>query len=149
MIPSTMAFDHTVHWGNMSVDSGHPQTRVCILLKRLKTDQFGRGTAVFLGVTGDELCPVVGILLFIALWENAASPFFFLDSIPLTKSHFVAHVCEAMVRAGILTQNYSRHFHISVAMVAAKAGLQDSTIQVLEGGPATPFTVISGGPRIP
>ena len=65
-IPSATAFDQTVHlaWIDVSVDPGHPPTRVRILLKRSKTDQFGRGVAVFLGATGDELCPVAGILSF-------------------------------------------------------------------------------------
>ena len=90
-IPSVTAFDQTVHlaWGDVSVDPGHPPTRVRILLKRSKTDQFGRGVAVFLGATGDELCPVAGILSFVALRGNTAGPFFrFLDGTPLTKSRF-------------------------------------------------------------
>jgi len=134
-IPSVTAFDQTVHlaWGDVSVDPGHPPTRVRILLKRSKTDQFGRGVAVFLGATGDELCPVAGILSFVALRGNTAGPFFrFLDGTPLTKSRFVSHVREAMVRAGIPTHNYSGHsFRIGAATAAAQAGLQDSTIQAL------------------
>lgn len=32
---------------------------------------------MFLGATGDELCPVEAIVLFAALWGDAAGPFFF------------------------------------------------------------------------
>ena len=31
---------------------------------------------MFLGVTGDELCPVAAIVSFAALWGDAAGPFF-------------------------------------------------------------------------
>ena len=132
-VPSVSAFDLTVHlaWGDVSIDSGHPPSKIRVFLKRSKTDQFGRGVAVFLGATGDELCPVAAVVSFAALRGDAAGPFFcFQDGTPLTKSRFVARICEAMAQAGIPTENYSDHsFRIGAATTAAQAGLQDSTIQ--------------------
>ena len=49
---------------------------VRVFLKRSKTDQFGRGTEVFLGATGDELCPVRAVSSYVAHRGTAAGAFF-------------------------------------------------------------------------
>ena len=79
-VPSVSAFDPTVHlpWGDVAIDPGHPPSKIRVPLKRSKTDQFGRGVAVFLGATGDELCPVTAVVSFAALRGDAAGPFFSL-----------------------------------------------------------------------
>ena len=126
---SVSALDPTVHlaWSDVAIDSGHPPSKIRVLLKRSKTDQFGRGVVVFLGATGDDLCPVTAVVSFAALRGDAAGPFFCLqDGPPLTKSRFVARIREAMAQAGIPTENYSGHsFRIRAATTAAQAGLQD------------------------
>ena len=55
-VPAVSAFDPAVHlsWGDVSISGEHQVVRV--VLKRSKTDQFGRGTQVYLGSTSDELC---------------------------------------------------------------------------------------------
>ena len=59
-MPSASAFDAAVHlaWGDVATDEGPRPVTVRVSLKRSKTDQFGRGVQVFMGATGDELCPV-------------------------------------------------------------------------------------------
>ena len=55
--PSASAFDPRVHlaWGDVSI-SGNNQV-LHVFLKRSKTDQYGRGTEVFIGATRDKLWP--------------------------------------------------------------------------------------------
>ena len=55
------AFDPSVHlaWGDVSISGDNQVLRV--FLKRSKTDQYGCGTEVFIGVTCDELCPIQAV----------------------------------------------------------------------------------------
>ena len=56
------------------------------------------------------------------------------------KARFVAGVQAALVRAGIPCQQYSGHsFRIGAATMAAEAGVQDSTIQVLSRRSSSAF----------
>ena len=57
--PSAGAFDLAVHlsWGDVAISTECPKV-LRVFLKRLKTDQFGRGVAVFVSATGEDLCPV-------------------------------------------------------------------------------------------
>ena len=51
-------------WGDVAISEDSQVVRV--FLKRSKTDQFGRGTEVFLGATGDEICPVTAVSAYVA-----------------------------------------------------------------------------------
>ena len=57
-------------------------------------------------------------------------PFFIREiGIPLTKSHFVSSVREALMVIGLPYQHFAGYsFRIGAATAAAKAGLEDSTI---------------------
>ena len=134
-VPSVTEFYPAVHlsWGDVSTDAGSPPSKVRVFLKRSKTDQFGRGVAVWLGETGDELSPVAAVTAYVAHRGASLGAFFrFEDGSPLTKQCFVRLIREALVRAGIPTQGYSGHsFRIGAATTAAEAGLEDSVIQAL------------------
>ena len=134
-IPTASAFDAAVHlaWGDVACDSMQNPTSIRIYLKRSKCDQFGRGVAVFLGRTGDTLCPVAALLTYVTRRGDAPGPFFHLENgAPLTKTLFVARIRDVLREAGISYENYSGHsFRIGAATAAARAGIQDSTIQAL------------------
>ena len=42
-----------------------------LIFKRSKTDQFGRGVAVYVGATGDDLCPVSALMEYVSLRGEA------------------------------------------------------------------------------
>ena len=67
-VPSTEAFDAAVHlaWGECLHRLGYSAVKDLFLLKRSKTDQFGRGVEVFVGATGDEICPVRAVTAYAA-----------------------------------------------------------------------------------
>lgn len=134
-VPTCTAFNPAVHlaWGDVACDDGQPPTMVRLFLKRSKTDQFGRGVDVYLGATGDDLCPVAAVLAYVANRGDTPGPFFRLaDGTPLTKARFVAKIRGALERAGIPPTRYAGHsFRIRAATAAATAGVQDSTTQAL------------------
>jgi len=133
-VPAASAFDAAVHlaWGDVAISEDN-QWVVRVFLKRSKTDQFGRGVAVFLGVTGDVLCPVAAIQAYATSRGDSPGAFFrSVDGTPLTKAHFVARFREALSMAGVRVGGYSGHsFRIGAATTAAQAGVPDSVIQAL------------------
>lgn len=129
-VPTVSAFDPVVHlsWGDVSISNVSQVVR--IILKRSKTDQFGRGTQVYLG---DELCPVRAFQSYGVVHGTSPGTFFCSTvGTPLTKAHFVYQVRSALARAGLLLSGHSGHsFCIGVATAATQAGIPDSTIQAL------------------
>ena len=57
---------HCVAVGDIAVDDHLTPTVVKIHLRCSKTDQLGRGVDVYVGQTGDDLCPVAAILTYLA-----------------------------------------------------------------------------------
>lgn len=62
-IPTTQGFDPHTHlaWGDVETDQQDNPSMVKVYLKRSETDQFGKGVDVFVGHTGNDLCPVKAI----------------------------------------------------------------------------------------
>ena len=127
------AFDPSVHlaWGDVSISGDNQVLRV--FLKRSKTDQYGRGTEVFIGVTRDELCPIQAVRSYVAVCGESPGAFFrSLDGCPLSKARFVELVRSTLARAGVPIAGYSGHsFRIGAATAAAQAGVPVSAIQAL------------------
>ena len=132
-VPTTSAFDAATHlsWGDVAIDVTGMALRV--FLKRSKTDQYGRGTEVFLGATGNDLCPVEAVRAYVANRGAAPGAFFCTEGgAPLTKARFVELVRSALTRAGVPVVGYSGHsFRIGAATTAAQARIPDSTTQAL------------------
>ena len=81
---------------DVSVDSQESPSTVKIHLRRSKTDQFGKGIDihVYLGTTGDDLCPVSALLAYLAVRGSAAGPLFRLhDSRSLTRDFYKEGAC--------------------------------------------------------
>ena len=129
--PSASAFDPRVHlaWGDVSISGDNQVLRV--FLKRSKTDQYGRGTEVFIGATRNELCPVQAVRSYVVVRGESPGAFFrSLDCCPLSKARFVELVRSSLARVPIA--GYSGHsFRIGAATAAAQAGIPDSAIQAL------------------
>ena len=132
-VPSVPAFDSRVHlaWGDVAISDDNRVLRV--FLKRSKTDQFMRGAEVFIGATGDDLCPVDAAREYVARRGTSPGTFFrFAEGVPLTKPRFVELVRSALTRAGVPVDGYSGHsFRIGAATAASQAGIPDSVIQAL------------------
>ena len=120
-------------WGDVAVDSHVNPQMIKFHLKVSKCDQFGSGSDVVVGKTGNLLCPVTAILKYVEIRGDRSGPFF-LDSSHgmLTKSQFIAQVRKILTSIGLPQQDYAGHsFRIGAATTAAAAGVEDSMIQTL------------------
>jgi hypothetical protein len=132
--PSREAFVPTMLGvADVQVDSHVRPTRLAVHLKVSKTDQFGIGTTLHLGITGNELCPVTAVLGYLAVRPQSPGPLFiFEDGASLSRQRLVQALRQALQAAGIDSSRYSGHsFRIGAATAAASAGLSDSLIQTL------------------
>ncbi len=134
-IPSLSAYEARKHlsWGDVMADSTSDPKVVQVHIKYSKTDQLGTGAHIYLGKTGGTLCPVAGVMAYMVIRGNGEGPFFvFKDGSPLTKPKFTERVRDGLQRAGLPYLNFAGHsFRIGAATTAAKAGIEDSTIQIL------------------
>ena len=137
VVPSQGQYDEEVH---LSIDDVKLYSRIkpsCLMvqIKASKTDVFRKGSTVYLGITGTELCPVAAIVNYMVLpQENARTTAFFgfSDGQPLTKTRFVMELRTALAKAGIDVTKFAGHsFRIGAATTAATCGMPDSLIQTL------------------
>ena len=134
-VPSDAAYDATSHTsiGDLAVDSHKNPKVIRIHLKKSKTDQLKKGADIFIGKTGNDLCPVSAMLAYVAIRGFREGPLFrFVDGRPLTKDRFIHHLRSALTGVGIDSSLYSGHsFRIGAATTAAEKGVEDSTIRAL------------------
>ena len=136
-------------WGDVSVDSVTHPSVVKVHLKFSKCDQLGKGIDVFLGRSGNRICPVAACLAYMAIHGPTPGPFFCgEDGAPLTKPQFVSLVHEVLTDAGLDATLYSGHsFRLGAATSAAQAGMEDSTIKALGRWSSTAFLLYIRTPK--
>ena len=91
-VPSEKGYDPGAHlsFGDVAVDSTAAPTTVRVRIKASKTDPFRAGVDVYLGHTGDPICPVAALLTYMAARGNGTGPLFkFSSGKPLTRDSFV------------------------------------------------------------
>ena len=150
-VPSQNSFDSRKHlsWGDIAVDNQLHPTMLKVKLKQSKTDQFGKGVEVYVGRTSCPLCPVAGVLAYMASRGSQEGAFFkFKNGQPLTKAKFTQQVRIALQAAGLPCLNFAGHsFRIGAATTAAKAGVEDSVIRTLGRWNSAAFLVYIRTPR--
>ena len=90
-VPADDQYDESCHLflSSISVDSRVNPQLLKLIIKQSKTDPFRKGVSVFLGATGENLCPVRGILPYLAIRGNHLGPLFiFEDGRSLTRHRF-------------------------------------------------------------
>ena len=114
--------------------SRHP-SMMRIFLKKSKTDQTLEGVALFVGHTNTDLCPVVGMLAYLAIrpsQDPCAPPFLLRDGQPLTRPFLVAWLKDTVSKTGMNASYFFGHsLRIGAATNAAMRGVSDGTIQTL------------------
>ncbi len=111
-IPYATAYSRGAHlsWGDISVDNRDTPTLLRVILKRSKTDQFGRGAEVYIGRTVCSLCPVAAVLSYMCSRGTSPGPFFtFKDGRPLTKPLFTKYVRTVLQEIGLPYQYFAGH----------------------------------------
>ena len=117
-------------WGDIHVDSRNHSS---IVLRHSKTDLFGAGVSLFVGATGDTLCPVAAVLFYLSVRPSGQGPLFmYQDGRPLPRIDFVAAVRQALATDGLDVSRFNGHsLRIGAATTAAQVGIPDSVIQSL------------------
>ena len=155
VVPVAAAYDPSVHLshGDVKVDSISAPSYVTVTLKASKTDVFRKGVTVYLGRTGQDLCPVAAILSYLAQFSGSkakrSGPFFqFSDGRPLTRERLVKELRRGLELAGVKADNYAGHsFRIGAASTAAAQGLSDSLIKTLGRWESAAYTLYIRTPR--
>ena len=133
--PPSGTFDPAVHLtpADIAIDSREEPSLVQVHLKVSKTDQERQGISVFIGKTGDDICPVSAIVAYLAIRGGSQGPLFlFGDSQPLTKERFVKLIRDALTAIGYDPKVYAGHsLRIGAATTAAERGIEDSSIKAL------------------
>ena len=139
---SVSSTEDTLSVADVSIDSRDNPRVLAVLLRHSKTDLFGAGVHLYLGRTGDILCPVTAMLGYLAIRPTSVGPLFlFEDGTPLSQPRLVTHMWEALSQAGIDTAQFSGHtFRIGAASAVARAGFSDSFIQTLVRWRSAAFT---------
>ena len=86
--PSSNHFDSEVMLTprDVAVDQIQSPSLLAMTLKQSKTDPFRMGVTIFLGRTGNLLCPVVAVLAYLAIRPQSPGPLFiFSDGSYLTR----------------------------------------------------------------
>ena len=120
-LTQTKSHSSSNHSGYFEKDQTGMVPVLRIFLKTSKTDREFKGVHIFVGKTGDDLCPVAAVTAFLAVWGNSPGPMFqFKDRTPLTKQRFIFHIRSALQSAGIDPTQYAGHsFRIGAATTAA------------------------------
>ena len=121
-------------WGEVTFNHGTAPTIVRVHLKFAKCDQFGQGADVFIGQSGNAICPIAACLSYVAVRGDQPGPFFVKrdGSRPMLKPDFVSELRRALTSRGFDSLSFAGHsFRIGAATAAAAAGIEDSTIKAL------------------
>ena len=119
--------------GDVALDDPANPTVIRVHIKASKTDPFQQGVFVYLGATGNDLCPVAAVSAYLAIRGREPGPFFrFASGAALTREALVKQLRSALSQFDVDVSQYSGHsFRIGAATTAAAVGLEDSLIKTL------------------
>ena len=151
VVPSDTEYDKNVHLSveDVLVDNVMSPKWLEIRIKASKTDPFRKGVSVYIGTSGNNICPVAAILDYRVRRGPCSGPFFrFSDRRLLTRARFVTQLKEALTTMGVDERNYSGHSsRIGAATTAAACGIQDSLIKTLGRWESAAYTLYIQTPR--
>ena len=134
-IPANDQYDESCHlsFNSISVDNRSNPQQLRISIKQSKTDPFRKGVDIFLGTTGDTVCPVKGILPYLAIRGDHKCPLFILeDGRYLTRQHFSSAPEGLLKQLHINTHCYNTDsFRIGAATTARQANVPDPLIKMM------------------
>ena len=103
------AYEPNVHL-SFRVDNAKVPSVISLHLRHSKTEPTFKGVKVYIGRTGNDLCPVSALLHYLTARGNHPGPLFVCENgKPLIKSKFVAEVRVALTEANLPTGQYAGH----------------------------------------
>ena len=123
LVLSDSNYDESSHlrFSDILINSLQKLQVLNVRIKALKTDPFRVGIDIFVGKTGNIICPVSALLQYTMHQSSAPGPFFrFVNGHPLTR-RLVANTQEVLTKTKMDGSSYSGHsFRSSTATTAAK-----------------------------
>ena len=149
VVPPTSNSPAPILVGDVKVLRSASSSMIRIHLKRSKTDPLGKGINIFLGATGQDICPVTALSNFLFVRPKGQGPLFVLaDGAPLLRSQFIEKVRKALSYANIDEGKYSGHsFRIGAATSAAAAGVPDHMIKMMGRWESSAYLLYLRTPR--
>ena len=133
LVASSPHLHNPLLFSDIAINSRSDPSTIEIHLRQSKTDPFNKGISVYLGRSGNDLCPVAALLAYLALRGGADGPLFcHPNGSPVLKSQVVNKVRAALRTLGLEDRRYAGHsFRIGAATTATERGLKDSLIKML------------------
>jgi len=134
-VPFEDNFDPEAHLTlqDITIDDYTNPSAICVRIKQYKTDPFREGVCIFLGKTAQSLCPIKGILPYLALRGDTHGLLFLTENNrPLTRQKFYSTLESVQQQYGLDSKHYNTHsFRIRAATSTREAGIPDAQIQML------------------
>lgn len=99
VVPPGSPYNPDIHISvaDVAVDCPSNPTLVSLHLKKVKTDQLGKGALIYISRTHNDLCPVAALLAYLAVRSLDPGPLFrAINGTPLSKTFVVGRVKEAL-----------------------------------------------------
>ena len=134
-VPTQGYYDESTHLSlkDISVDSRSNPRLIKVHIKQSKTDPFRQGVDIYLGATDRPICPVSGILPYLAIRGTHPGPLFITnDGKHLTRLLFSRRINALLESLQVDTTQYNTHsFRIGAATTAAQAHIPEAHIKML------------------
>jgi len=151
MSSSTSSYDPETQltFRDIAIDNVKSPTLLQVHLKASKTDPFREGVDVYVGKSGNDICPISAMSAYLSSRGGQDGPLFlFEDGTFLTKDQFVSAVREALKFIRIDPSKYSGHsFRQGAATTAQSRGISDVTIKMLGRWKSSVYTRYIQTPR--
>jgi len=118
---------------DIALDSRDNPCLITVSIKQSKTDPFRKGVTLYLGTTNHPVCPVSGILPYLALRDNQSGPLFLTkEGQGLTHQTLSTSLDAVLTKLNLQQSRYNTHsFRIGAATSAAQADIPDRCIKIL------------------
>lgn len=134
-VPNQECYDESSHLSlkDISVDSRKNPRLIKVTIKQSKTDPFRKGVHLYLGATDLPICPISGILPYLAARGARAGPLFVTEKGKvLTRQIFSNKIDTVLEQLQIDPSYYNTHsFRIGAATTAAQARISEAHIKTL------------------
>ena len=128
-------YDPSVHLSlqDVSIDNRENPSILKVNIKQSKTDPLRQGIQIYLGAPNSDVCPIFGILPYLAKRRSKLGPLFLTENGQgLTRQSFCSDLNSVLSQLPVNTSLYKFHsFRIGAAPTAAKANIPDVYIKML------------------
>ena len=135
-VPAQNQYDHTIHLSifDVSIDDKDSPQLLRVRIKQSKTDPFRQGVDIYLDRTDEAICPIRGILSYLARrGSHSGHLFMFQDGRTLTRQLLSVEINWLLTELHIDQRLYNTHsFRIGAATSAMEAKIPDAHVQMLD-----------------